>query len=305
MCLNLFKYINSFCEKEADNGMSGSCGSDCTHEDKCPLSLEQSDSINCYDCMRQIHYPAEYSSSTIIRERYDCRNIVIDYVNKYLNKYASEILHALNRLSFFKDLKDYNIISVGCGPAPDLMAFEKYLQDNSLNKKINYLGFDCNHYWEPIQNKIKDYCKINRIEARFPNIDIMNSSDLSIEIIDFQPNILILQYFLSSFGRAGQNSGIDFFDYLIENIIPSMDNNSIIVINDINYKDPRDSFATIKKNLENNGYKTTEYKLYFNYNIRNLSQQYGRAHSNYDTLFIVDGNHCTSAQYILRFERIN
>ena len=53
----------------------------------------------------------------------NCQNYIYYYTVKYSWKYASEIMYALKMLDFSK-YPQYQILSLGCGNAPDLMAFD-------------------------------------------------------------------------------------------------------------------------------------------------------------------------------------
>ena len=58
----------------------------------------------------------------------------------------------------------YNILSLGCGASPDLMALEQYLLKNNVYKSIHYWGIDLNYRWQTIQNRIYEYsCNHNYV----------------------------------------------------------------------------------------------------------------------------------------------
>lgn len=73
---------------------------------------------NCKNCLDDLHYYTNH-----IRNDYDCERLLDFYVCRYSHKYCSETIYALENV----DLSDYpyfHILSLGCGGAADLMAFD-------------------------------------------------------------------------------------------------------------------------------------------------------------------------------------
>ena len=103
----------------------GDCGEKCTHPSgKC--------SGSCTDCLKEIQY--HHSDG---RTEYDCKNMLRYYTCHTIWKRCSEIMYALGTIDLEKYPR-FNILSIGCGAAPDLMAFNKVASD----KKISYTGID-------------------------------------------------------------------------------------------------------------------------------------------------------------------
>ena len=75
---------------------------------------------DCKNCLDDLHY-----HKNRIRTDYSCEHLLDYYVCRYSYKYCSEIIYALECV----DLSRYpyfNILSLGCGGAPDLMAFDYF-----------------------------------------------------------------------------------------------------------------------------------------------------------------------------------
>ena len=109
---------------------------------------------------------------------------------RYSYKYCSEIIYALNQL----DLSTYpyfHILSLGCGGAPDLMAFQ-YM---NYPQYISYIGLDRNVYWEDIHNFIINDFDDGRVQF-MRNIDVLHHfEDHAIEGC----NVILIQYLISFF----------------------------------------------------------------------------------------------------------
>ena len=108
----LIHEIVKFCDKEYRKSDIKHICSDCNHPTECSKS--------CKNCLEQIHYPSKYPQG---KKDYDCENLINFYVCDYTNKYASEMLYLLRKSKRLQDIEKYHIISIGCGAAPDLMAF--------------------------------------------------------------------------------------------------------------------------------------------------------------------------------------
>ena len=70
---------------------------------------------------------------------------------RYTYRYCSEIIYGLRTINLNK-YPCFNILSLGCGCAADLMAFE-YM---NYSKRIWYNGMDNNKYWRKIHEYIGD-----------------------------------------------------------------------------------------------------------------------------------------------------
>ena len=88
------------------------CGRKCTHPSgKC--------SGCCADCLKEIQYHRSNG-----RTKYDCKNMLRYYTCHTIWKRCSEMMYALETVDLEKCPR-FNILSIGCGAAPDLMAFGK------------------------------------------------------------------------------------------------------------------------------------------------------------------------------------
>jgi len=262
----LIDYLIDYCDKEFQRKFTEEPCQTCHHpNDKC--------SGSCDSCLEEIHFPHSHPTG---KKEYDCNNLLNYYVCKYSYKYASEILYALNTLESLREFKKFKIMSIGCGATPDLMAFEKYKIMKQLETPLQYIGYDVISLWEPIQNKIKEYCSANDIGVIFVEndaIEYFKKTSVS------NSNILILQYIISYFYNNGQISEINnFFDILIKSIISKKDTDEkmIVIINDVNscYRG-RECFKELVQKLNQEKFSGNFKKKYFDYQIKSDFQRYG------------------------------
>lgn len=144
--MSLIHDLTEFCDQEYKPHCQNDPCLDCTHPSgKC--------SGSCLECSKQINYHTEGG-----RSLYNCQNYIYYYTVKYSWKYASEIMYALKMLDFSK-YPQYQILSLGCGNAPDLMAFDA-LRFTYGNKNFSYRGYDISDCWQTIHRKIIDYSAI-------------------------------------------------------------------------------------------------------------------------------------------------
>lgn len=120
---------------------------------------------HCKECLDDIHYHEHQ-----YRDEYDCERLLDYYVCRYSYKYCSEMIYALRQ----KDLSSYpyfHILSLGCGGAPDLMAFEYMNYENSpLLIIINdadsiYTGRDAFPLFVEEIKFVCDYCVAKSCES--------------------------------------------------------------------------------------------------------------------------------------------
>lgn len=203
-----------------------------------------------------------------------------------------------------KDLSSYPyfyVLSLGCGGAPDLMAFE-YM---NYEQSISYIGVDKNEYWSKIHNYIKDNFK-NGI-AQFRNkIDVLTYFELH------NCNVIILQYLISFFFDTIGTAGVrKWFSQLAENIVRNKSQNSplLIIINDADsINTGRDAFPLFMEEIEKVGLTvSSEFRRRFKeHNYYERSIQYGSNQNIFESeipsRFIHDycvAKFCESAQLIL------
>lgn len=294
----LLDHLVDFCDKEYRKANGEHFCGDCLHPKKCTGS--------CDECLNEVHFPGKHPGG---KTEYDCSNMLNYYVCRYSHKYCSEIEYALNEVENLKELNMYNVMSIGCGASPDLMALEHYKQKNDLNTPIVYSGYDKNRLWQPAHEKIKNYGKDNGIIARFEYVDVIKYFN---EYYVSGMNMLFLQYVISYFYNTGQIDTIEsFFDDLIDSVVlrKSKRENFIIIINDVNscYRG-RDHFDVLHKKLIENDFHGSVRKRYFDYDISHKLQRYGEPHESNENLYRISTDikgrynpaiYCSSAQLII------
>ena len=297
----LIHEIVDYCNTEYRNADTAHVCRDCNHPSKC--------SGSCKKCLEQVHYPSTYPHG---KKDYDCENMINFYVCNYINKYASEMLYLLRKSEKLKEIEKYHILSIGCGAAPDLMAFEQYVHETDSSKKIDYLGFDINKLWKPIHDRIMSYNSkfINHVEFDYKDaIKYFNKES----IID--ANVIVLQYVISHFYNTGQIDTIrQFFSDIIKNVVETRKKEDpfVIIINDVNSCNRgRDFFADLVQTLKNHNYHGRYRCYYFNYRILNDFQRYGNKHPSNNTLFDLSEydleicepwKSCSSAQMLIEID---
>ncbi|MDY4348879.1 hypothetical protein [Pectobacterium brasiliense] len=92
------------------------------------------------------------------------------YVIKYGPSYISEIYHYLVTSQILTGFQNsiLNVISLGCGFAPDYYALSKYNQDNQLNIQINYTGLDLSTAWRTGRPPIGPNCQFQTADLTQP-----------------------------------------------------------------------------------------------------------------------------------------
>ena len=203
----------------------GSCGQ-CTHPSgRC--------SGSCRVCSEEVNYHRGG------RADYDCQNFMYYYMCRYAWKYCSEILYAVEEIDFSRPAT-YTILSLGCGGAPDLMAFALHF-DEKDGTNISYMGYDANPYWNIIHALVYGYAQAHGIATKFfiKNIfDIL--ADDKTEL--YSSNIVILQYLISHFPpeKRYELAGM-LFDGLIRKVLkhPSRVSPTLFLLNDIDHADVR------------------------------------------------------------------
>lgn len=222
------------------------------------------------------------------------------------------MLYLIRRSTKLKNINNYHILSIGCGAAPDLMAFEKYIIENQSNKTIEYFGIDKNPLWKNIQTKITEYPSNIITNSNFMCTDVMEYlSSNSINSV----NVIVFQYVISHFYNTNQIDLIErFFTDIANNVVAMKNPNEplIILINDANscYRG-RNYFMDLTNTLSECGYHGTYLKFYFDYNIKHYCQRYGEMHLSNDVLFnlrefdleqYVPWDDCSSAQLLIEIE---
>lgn len=233
-------YLLDWCQEELDASITGHCGQYCDNKEYCEH--------DCNRCLDQVHwYPAKPG-----RADYTCPNLLLTYVLRFTERYSHLITDALEFIDHSIYTR-YNILSIGCGGTPDLMAFEE-----NNEKAIYYKGYDRNDCWSTIHNRIEQYAaNIGRlgIDLRQEDIfDVVNTGDLSAP----QYNVLVFQYVLSHLFNTGQETQTSqLFQALINEVISRRLPGSpfLIIITDVDsvYKG-RNRWFTFMDMLEDAGF---------------------------------------------------
>ena len=238
MGINLLSKMIDYCNQMYSNCQCNECtGQNCTH--------------NCKECLDDIHF-----HHNRIRSKYDCEKLMYYYLCRYSYKYCSEIIYALERV----DLNRYpyfNILSLGCGGAADLMAFDYCFQNY---EGVFYHGVDINTYWNDIHSKI---------EELYPNASFSTGFDVKHDIPTLSSesyNVVIIEYLISYLYSRGSSVVSNLFDDIIEYIVSNKTHDSpmLIIINDVDsINTGRDTFKRLAEKLEDLGYDITVQKFRF------------------------------------------
>lgn len=231
----LIDLLVDYCDEQYRNGECETC----TGLNRCNDECDG----NCKLCLDDIHF--HYNRR---RLHYNCERLLYYYICRYSYKYCSEMIYALRRI----DLSDYpylHILSLGCGGAPDLMAFQ-YM---NYPQKITYVGLDKNIYWEDIHNFIIDNYDDGKVQF-LRDIDVLHYFD-NREIT--KCNVIIIQYLISFFYSSVSESGVRrWFSKLAQSIVKNKPNNSpmLIIINDADsIYTGRDAFPIFVEEIERVG----------------------------------------------------
>ena len=235
----LVKYCNEEYKKRACNH--------CNKKESCSEACKG----NCKNCLDDIHF-----HKNVYRDDYSCEKLLGFYVCRYSYKYCSEIIYALEQVDLYK-YPYFNILSLGCGAAPDLMAF-KYM---NYPQELRYSGIDSNSCWKKIHTYIEN-------EFDNPNVKFYRNIDVLTYFNNYKfegTNILIIQYLISYFYKnIGPFNLIGWFNSLANNIVKykPVDSPLLIIINDVDSKNTgRDIFPRLIDQIKNLGFQ-------INYEIR-------------------------------------
>jgi hypothetical protein len=97
---------------------------------------------NCSDCMRKDFHERP--------DIYNCEKKANYYVLNYGPSFTSEIYHYFTASQILENnfnQKTVNILSLGCGFAPDLLALERYIFNNNLSINFHYHGLEISPAW--------------------------------------------------------------------------------------------------------------------------------------------------------------
>ena len=243
---------------------------------------------NCYNCLYEIHYPSRAKEPA--KKLYDCQKMLYHYVCQYSYLYATELLYAFEEeFDYIKDYPYYHIMSLGCGGCADIMAFEKFKNEQGLTQSISYMGFDVNELWYPINEYTKKCCEEKDIKISINYSDVFKC--FNGRVIS-NTNIVIISYLISYLYNTNQIKTIDrFIDIFTQNIIKKKGDGKklLLIINDVNscYRG-RDYFKDFTDKIEQKNLSiiTKKYK-YFDPGNLNIKQKIGTPYSNFECRFNV------------------
>ena len=209
-------------------------------DERCPDCANEGCTGACANCFKEIHFGKDRD--------YDCPNLMHHYVCTYFYAYSSEIWHLFNAENDLRNLDEYRVLSIGCGPASELFGISRI----AAEKNIQYAGFDINERWTSIHNKVTE------IVGHDPNC----TADLRIgnvfdeyERLGFVPNVIVFSYLISHL-LLKETSVFDFYNNLISIILNTLDKPYYIIINDINFWKIRYYFEWLYKKLESDKNQT-------------------------------------------------
>ncbi|MDD5022139.1 MAG: hypothetical protein PHR82_08455 [Endomicrobiaceae bacterium] len=176
------------------------------------------DKCNCYQCLHD-----EYRRRNGKLDEYNCPKKMNFYVLKYGSSFTSEIYHYLNESKILEKFnnKTINILSLGCGFSPDYYAILKYIDDNNLNIKLYYYGFDSSTEWDS-----------TRLIKKYRNV-VYETLDLVLKTFSFKNfDIIMMNKVFSTI--YGHRQDQKFINNLINAINNTMPAGSVLIFNDIN-----------------------------------------------------------------------
>jgi len=185
----------------------------------------------CMNCLQDGFYSND-------RDAYNCLKRLCFYTMNYGPIYVSEIYHFLDAsrvMTFFcSQLRDIRALSIGCGFAPDFIAIRKYIQNNRINLKVSYTGYDIEHNWQNITDDI------------IPNTPVIHNVLNGFSLHGY--HIIFLNKLFSTLKQNNQSD--DFLKILVRECGNSMQNGAFLVFNDINHwAKGRDEFDTTISNV--------------------------------------------------------
>ena len=244
----LMQQLTDYCDRYYKK--CGECGEKCTHPSgKC--------SGNCADCLKEIQYHRANG-----RTEYDCKNMLRYYTCHTIWKRCSEMMYALETLDLSKYPR-FNILSIGCGAAPDLMALDQM----AGGKKISYHGVDIAAKWKDIHDFIARSSDTADVDFERRDIYAMLDEVIAVKALHSTYNVLVLQYMIAGHIYSDRAERIDFlFDEIIDKLIARKpaDSPFLLIINDIDHKSwIRDYFNLFIKKLRERGVTFSYAKRHF------------------------------------------
>jgi len=241
----------------------------------------------CIDCINRVHFPRK--NNGIIRD-YDCQNMIYYYCGRFTLKHATEFYILIKQVE--KNLPDkLNVVSIGCGPCTDFVAFDNFIRKSRPNGKLIYTGFDKNPLWASVHGFIEDIVsdKTN-IDFNVNQLDVIKHIDSVIDFIkEEKPNIISFQYVLSDMAKFFSLKEVcEFAETIIKTAFAVLPRPVIILFNDTNVRDiytklypseikGREILKLIADKVSVNPLVTVE-KFYFPYKENDNSIKFGKPH---------------------------
>lgn len=179
---------------------------------------------NCEESLQEDYYSRS--------DTYNCQKKMDTYAIKYGPSYVSEVYHYLNESKVIDDFanSNMNVVSLGCGFAPDYYALQRYNDDNSLNINIKYWGLDISTSWNIARPPVTPNCS-------FSCQDLTNSFTLQGADIVF-----VCKSFSTMYRNDIEKKFLSNLETAITN---DLKNGAIVVFVDVNHRDfGRDVFDT-------------------------------------------------------------
>lgn len=206
-------------------------GSPCSFDSQCDGNCRIAN--NCMCCLSNIFNDPDHKLRI-----YNCLPITYTYTLRYLNRYASEIYHILMQYNtLINQLDNKNIISIGCGPATELISLERVLRDSGVSQKCNYIGFDINPLW---QNQNFYLSSLFTLDHLIPNPTFCTNCFTSVDPLLNETKLIILNYVVSDIYKHTPKTIMSkhnvnlFLNETMTSIFNAMPTDAYILINDAN-----------------------------------------------------------------------
>jgi hypothetical protein len=184
---------------------------------------------NCLKCLKDSFYSKD-------SDTYDCLKKLATYTIEYGSIYVSEIYHFLEQSQIleenFQD-KKINILSLGCGFKPDLIAIRKYFKSIKWKVDGHYRGYDIEDLW-------------NDILLNVPNMKKVGIKDITDGFDCTNYDIIFMNKVFSTLKNHGYDKK---FLKTMKKELKNLKSGSLVIFNDINSQDMgRDEFDSFAKN---------------------------------------------------------
>jgi hypothetical protein len=201
----------------------------------CQCNINQ----HCLGCLCKIFFEQEHRMRT-----YKCLPITYYYIKRFTDAFASEIYRILFQYDdIWNNIINKNIVSIGCGPATELIAIEKVMRDKSLQTTCQYVGFDLNGIWSSVWDILTNILQLHNMQISFQSNNLSANNPVL-----HNTKLLILNHVVSDVFKHSQIPRIDTYNFLQNDITPliqQMPIDSFILINDVN------SFKMGRDEIEN------------------------------------------------------